>query len=64
MSRRSKFQETTGAEYEIILCPVEEDYQEFQKRFSSVQNIVIRMIAIGRKKGRPSLKDIEYEDAA
>jgi hypothetical protein len=63
MSRRSKFQEKPS-EYKIILCPVPEDSQDFQRRFNSVQNMTIRMIAIGRKKGRPTIKDLEYEIAA
>lgn len=64
MSRGAKIPRQIGSEYEIILCPVEEDHHEFQKRFNSVQAMVIRMIAIGRKKGRPLSKDVEYEDAA
>lgn len=64
MSNRSKFLQNENNEIEVILCPVPEEHHVFNKRFNSVQSMIVRMIAIGRKKGRPSLKDCEYEDAA
>lgn len=48
----------------IIYCPVAESSEAFQKRRDEVQSIMVRMILLGRKKGRPSTKEEEYEKAA
>ena len=50
--------------FRIIFCPVAESSEAFQKRRDEVQSIMIRMILLGRKKGRPSAKEEEYEKAA
>ncbi len=48
----------------LIYRPTAEPTELFQKRFDDVQSILARMILIGRKKGRPSSKEVIYEEAA
>jgi len=48
----------------LIYCPTAEPTDLFQKRLCDVQSILVRMIMIGRKKGRPSSKEVSYEEAA
>lgn len=57
--------EDSGSEcIRLIYCPTAEPTDLFQKRLSDVQTILVRMIMIGRKKGRPSAKEVIYEEAA
>lgn len=51
-------------EMRLIYFPTAEPTELFQKRLGDVQSILVRMILIGRKKGRPSSKEVIYEEAA
>lgn len=48
----------------LIFYPVAELPESFRKRRDEVQAIMIRMILLGQKKGRPSTKEEAYEKAA
>lgn len=59
----SKGDLSQGIEIEII--PFYESEEEFSKRAEIVTSIITRMIALGRKRGRPSTKEgASYDEAA
>ncbi len=49
---------------DLIYMPTIEPSDIFEKRFNNVQSILVRMILIGQKKGRPISKEYSYEEAA
>ncbi|QDK44696.1 hypothetical protein DOM22_05725 [Bdellovibrio sp. ZAP7] len=48
----------------IILKPQPEPSIEFEKRAKEVKDMIAKVILIANKRGRPSQKDDEYEEAA
>ena len=50
--------------FEIEIIPFYESNEEFQRRSDIVHSIVARMIAYGRKRGRPTTKEVDYEESA
>lgn len=49
---------------EVELIAVIDNSCKSQKRTEEVQELVIKTILLGRKKGRPALKEKEFENAA
>jgi hypothetical protein len=48
----------------VIFHPLPESAADFLKRKEELQELIARMILLGRKKGRPSTKEESYEEAA
>lgn len=48
----------------VNLIPTPESSDEFQKRREEVQDIIVRVLLAGKKRGRPSKKEEYNEDAA
>lgn len=51
-------------DFKIILHPHFERPEEFEKRTQEVQEILTKIILLARKRGRPSQKEVPYEEAA
>ena len=49
---------------EADFIPVVDDSTNSKNRTEEVQELLIKMILLSRKRGRPSLKDEEFENAA
>lgn len=54
----------TTDEIKVELIPSLESDEAFSNRTHEVQQIIKRVILIARKRGRPSMKEEEYEQAA
>lgn len=52
------------SDLEIEFIAVTDNSSSSQKRTEEVKELVIKMILLGRKKGRPALKEKECENAA
>jgi hypothetical protein len=55
---------TIKSKLEAELMAVVDESSHSQKRTEEVKELVIKMILLGRKKGRPALKEKEFENAA
>lgn len=49
---------------EVVLIPKVESDASFEERTQEVQEILKKVLLLARKKGRPSRKEDEYEQAA
>lgn len=63
-SRKSKFPTDIVNDIKIIFHPHFEKTEEFEKRTQEVQEMLIKIILLARKRGRPSTKEEAYEEAA
>ncbi len=54
----------TTNEFKTELIAVVDESVNSKKRTEEVKELVIKMILLGRKRGRPSLKEEEFENAA
>jgi len=54
----------TKTELEVELIAVIDESTDSQRRTEEVRELVIKMILLGRKKGRPSVREQEFDDAA
>lgn len=61
---RKKELKSAPSEFMVTLQPHYENDDEFLKRTHSVQDLLTRIILLSRKRGRPSLKEVSYEQAA
>ncbi len=52
------------SDIKILLKEVVESSGEFQKRIDQTQVLIVQMILLARKRGRPSEKEEQYEEAA
>lgn len=48
----------------VNLIPTPEPSDEFQKRREEVQDMIVRILLTGKKRGRPSKKEEYIENAA
>ena len=66
MSRERKPKHSTEvpADLKIIFQPHFESVDEFEKRTIEVQEMLTKIILLAGKRGRPSLKEEVYEEAA
>lgn len=48
----------------VNLIPTPESSDEFQKRRDEVQDMIVRILLTGKKRGRPSKKEEYNENAA
>lgn len=48
----------------IILRPIPEPSHEFEKRSREVREMIAKVIVLASKRGRPSQRNDEYEEAA
>jgi len=64
-NRRRKETRVGINEWSVVeLTPVHETEEDFQKRIDEVQEIIVRMVANSKKRGRPSKQEWEDEYAA
>lgn len=49
---------------DVVLIPKIESGMDFENRTQEVQEIIRKMILLAGKRGRPSKKEEEYEEAA
>ena len=61
ISRALKFREE---DIEVELTGREDDSIDAEARHNRVQNMVAKMVCLGRKRGRPSQEEESYEEAA
>ncbi|RYZ88503.1 MAG: hypothetical protein EOP06_10850 [Proteobacteria bacterium] len=52
------------ADVRILLKPIVEEREHFRLRADQVQELLVRMIMIARKTGRPRATEENYEEAA
>jgi hypothetical protein len=66
MKRTPKKREAIAvpSDVKIILKPVIEPIEQFLTRTDLVQDILIRLILLARKNGRPKSAEENYEEAA
>lgn len=66
MKRTRKFDPPTIVDESLLvkIFPVVESSADFQKRENEIHQIIIRMIFLGQKRGRPVLKEDCNEEAA
>ncbi len=57
-------QPETTSELKIELIGVVDESTSSKKRTEEVRELIIKIVLLGRKKGRPSLKVEEFENAA
>ncbi len=48
----------------VMLHPTSEPASDFMKRHDEVQSIVVKMILLSKRRGRPSEQDQDHEEAA
>ncbi len=48
----------------VTLYPTSEPGSEFMKRHDEVQSIIVKMILLSKRRGRPSEQDQDHEEAA
>ena len=48
----------------VLLIPHRESVENFRQRTNEVHDMLVRMILIARKQGRPNLKEMPDEKAA
>lgn len=62
--RRKRNPVEVPADVRILLRPIVEGREAFQQRTEQVQDLLVRMILIARKSGRPKATEGNYEEAA
>lgn len=61
ISRALKFREE---DIEVNLIGREDNSNDAEARFNRVQDMVAKMVSLGRKRGRPKHEEESYEEAA
>lgn len=67
MSRKSRSYEqafVVSTDTTVRLLEIPEARDEFRKRVELVQALILEMILRGRRRGRPTQKEENYEEAA
>ncbi|RYZ93281.1 MAG: hypothetical protein EOP06_01535 [Proteobacteria bacterium] len=62
--RRKRTPVEVPADVRILLRPIVEGSEAFQKRTEQVQDLLVQMILIAKKTGRPKATEGNYEEAA